>query len=76
MKGSKGFAVFVGYQEGEEMRLGEMIAEFLSEEEALQLTEKFLRIVKEKKAKVATIIDEEGIDRFIGMLSASTKQAH
>ena len=35
----RGFAVFVGGQEGEDTRLGELIAEFLSEEEVLRITE-------------------------------------
>jgi sulfite reductase beta subunit-like hemoprotein len=40
-----GFAVLVGGKEGEDARLGEVIAEFLSEEEALQVTERCLRML-------------------------------
>lgn len=64
----KGFAVFVGGSEGEDTRLGEMIAEFLSEEEALQITERCLRTLKEKNVSAAAIIDEVGIEEFKGML--------
>ena len=76
LEGRKGFAVFAGCEEGEEMKLGELIAEFLSEDEVLQLTERCLRIVKEKKVNIATVIDERGIDGFKEMLGASTKQAY
>jgi len=69
----KGFAVFVGGREGEDTRLGEVIAEFLSEEEALRVTEGCLRIVKERNANVATIVDEIGIEKFKQMLVPSTK---
>ncbi len=69
----KGFAVLVGGKEGEDTRLGEIIAEFLSEEEALQITEKCLIILKEKKVNVAAIIDEVGIENFKDMLGIVTK---
>ncbi len=64
----RGFAVLVGGREGEHTRLGEVIAEFISEEEALRVTEECLRILKEKKADAARIIDEVGIERFKEML--------
>ncbi len=69
----RGFAVFVGGREGEDARLGEVIAEFLSEEEALRVTEGCLRILKEKKANAATIIDKVGIEEFKEMLVPSAK---
>ncbi len=69
----KGFAVLVGGKEGEDTRLGEVIAEFLSEEEALRVTEGCLRILKERNVNVATIIDEVGIEEFKGMLVPSIK---
>jgi len=69
----KGFAVLVGGKEGEDTRLGEIIAEFLSEEEALQIAEKCLIILGEKKVNVATIIDEIGIENFKDMLGIVTK---
>ncbi|MDP2931909.1 MAG: 4Fe-4S binding protein [Chloroflexota bacterium] len=64
----RGFAVLAGGREGEDTRLGELIAEFLSEEEALRLAESCLRLVKEKRASVADIIDEIGIEKFKEML--------
>lgn len=68
----RGFAVFVGGREGEDTKLGELIAEFLSEEEALQVTEKCLRLVKERGAGVAAIIDEVGVDRVKQVLAPDT----
>ncbi len=69
----KGYAVLVGGREGEDTRLGEVIAEFLSEEEALRITEGCLRILKEKNVSTATIVDEVGIDKFKEMLVPSTR---
>jgi len=69
----KGFAVLVGGKEGEDTRLGKIIAEFLSEEEALQIAEKCLIILKEKKVNVAAIIDEVGIESFKDMSGIVTK---
>ena len=68
----KGFAVLVGGREGEDTRLGEIIAEFLSEEEALRVTEECLRVLKEKRVNAATIIDEVGIEEFKRILVPST----
>jgi len=69
----RGFAVLVGGREGEDTRLGQVVAEFLSEEEALQFTERCLRIVKQKSSNVAAIIDEVGIEKFKEMLVPSAK---
>ena len=69
----KGFAVLVGGREGGDIRLGEVIAEFISDEEALGIAEGCLRILKEKKVNAATIIDEVGIERFNEMLVTSAK---
>jgi dissimilatory sulfite reductase (desulfoviridin) alpha/beta subunit len=69
----KGFAALVGGRECEDTRLGEVIAEFLSEEEALNLTERCLRILKEKKVSTATIIDEIGIEKLKELLVPGTK---
>ena len=67
----KGFAVFVGGKEGEDTQLGDKIAEFLSEEEALQLAEECIRILKERNINAATIVDEVGLERFKEMLVPS-----
>ena len=69
----RGFAVLVGGSEGEDTRLGQAVAEFLSEEEVLQLTQRCLRIVKEKNSGVAALIDEVGIKKFKEMLVPGTK---
>jgi len=64
----KGFSILVGGREGEDTRLGETIAKFLTEEEALEITEKVLKIVKDKNVNVSTIIDEIGIEKFKKLL--------
>jgi dissimilatory sulfite reductase (desulfoviridin) alpha/beta subunit len=69
----RGFAVLVGGQEGENARLGEVIAEFLSEEEALRITHRCLRILKEKNSSAAAIIDEVGIQKFRELLVPMAK---
>lgn len=69
----RGFAVLIGGREGEDVRLGKVIAEFLSEEEALQITERCLRILKEKRSDVAAIVDEIGIEKFKKMLIPNFK---
>ena len=68
-----GFAVFAGGREGEDTRLGEIITEFLSEEEALQVTEGCLGILKERNFGAVTIIDEVSIEKFRGMLVPGAK---
>ncbi len=65
--------MLVGGKEGVDTRLGTVIAEFLSAEEALRLAEVCLKMVKEKKVNVAAIIDEVGIERFKETLTASTR---
>ena len=60
----KGYDILVGGREGEDTRLGQVIGEFLSEEEALETAEKGLRLLEERGANAAQIIDELGIDRF------------
>ncbi|TET69258.1 MAG: 4Fe-4S dicluster domain-containing protein [Candidatus Aminicenantes bacterium] len=60
----KGFAVLVGGREGEDTRLGEVIAEFLSEDEALRITEEILKILKEKNVNASMIISKVGIEKF------------
>ena len=68
----RGFAVLVGGREGEDTRLGEIIAEFLSEEEALEVTERCLKFLMERNSDVATIIDEVGLEEFKQQLIPST----
>ncbi len=64
----KGIAVLVGGREGENPRLGEVVADFLSEDDALQITARCLNLLQEKKANAATVIDEVGIDEFKVMI--------
>jgi len=69
----KGFAVLVGGKEGEDARLGNLITEFLSEEEVLSVTERCLRVLQEKKTNAAAIVDEIGLERFRDILVPATK---
>jgi dissimilatory sulfite reductase (desulfoviridin) alpha/beta subunit len=64
----RGFAVLAGGREGEDTRLGHLIAEFLSEEEALDVTKRCVKVLKEYRADAATVIDKIGIDRFRDLL--------
>ncbi len=69
----KGFAVLVGGKEGEDTRLGNLIAEFLSEEEALSVTERCLRVLQEKKTNAAAIVGEIGLEKFTDILIPAAK---
>jgi dissimilatory sulfite reductase (desulfoviridin) alpha/beta subunit len=69
----KGFTVLAGGREGKDIRLGEKIAEFLSEEEVFQVIGRGLEALKKKNANATTIIDEIGIEKFKEMLVPSVK---
>lgn len=70
--GRRGYAVSVGgeggYSPGDTVggatTLGTVIAEFVSEAEALKICEKILGLVKEKNMSVAGTIKELGIEKF------------
>ena len=64
----RGFAVLVGGSDGQDTRLGEVIAEFLSEEKTLAVTRECLKLLEEKRANVAAIIDDVGIAEFTRIL--------
>jgi dissimilatory sulfite reductase (desulfoviridin) alpha/beta subunit len=64
----KGIAVLVGGRDGENPRLGKVIIEFLSEDDALRVSERCLLLLQERKTNAATLIDEVGIDEFKAML--------
>lgn len=70
----RGFEVLVGGREGPDTRLGQPIAEFLSEAEVLRVAEAALRLIKEKKADMAAIIDEVGIVKIKEKLVPIAKQ--
>ncbi|MFH0941978.1 MAG: 4Fe-4S binding protein [Chloroflexota bacterium] len=70
----RGFAVLVGGQGGEATRLGELIAEFVSEKEALVLTRRCLEILKENNSRASGVIDKVGINRFKEMLTGKAGQ--
>jgi len=69
----RGLAVLVGGKEGEDTRLGKVIAEFVSEEKALQIVGKCLKLMKEKNTGAAAIIDEMGIEKLRDILVADEK---
>jgi len=58
----RGFAVLVGGREGTDTRLGQIIAEFVSEEEALRITRALLTLLMSRKGSAADVIDEIGVD--------------
>lgn len=70
----KGFNILAGGREGKDIRLGEKIAEFLSEEEAFRVIGNGLQVLKERNANAATIIDEVGIENFKDMLGIATSR--
>ncbi len=71
----RGFAALVGFRGGENTQLGQVIAEFLSEEEAFQLAENYLILVKARNVSAAAIIDEIGIERFKTLITAAKQPA-
>jgi NAD(P)H-nitrite reductase large subunit len=63
---SKGFRLYAGGCSGVNPRLGNLIAEELSEKEALDLVERIINFYKKtnQKKRLGRIIDEIGIDSF------------
>ena len=64
----KGFAVLVGGKAGENTRLGETIAEFISEDEAFELGRRCLVLARDNRSTVGDIVDRVGIAGFKKML--------
>lgn len=68
----KGISILVGGrgphfmhdEQNWETRLGEMIIGFITEEDALKITEKILELLKEKNKNAADLIEEIGLERF------------
>jgi len=57
-----GFLVFLGGKgEGDEPRLGELVAQFLTEDEAFQVVEKALLMLKERQTTMTELIEDIGI---------------
>jgi len=69
----RGFVVLVGGRGGEDTRLGQTVAEFLSEEEALHVAGIYLQMVKDKNINAATLIDRVGLQKFKKMLIPITR---
>ncbi len=73
----KGFAVLVGGRAGEGTRLGETIAQFISEDEAFELGRRCLVLASHNQSTVGEIIDRAGIAAFKRMVRADgDKTAH
>lgn len=64
----RGFAVLAGGRGGEDTRLGQTVTEFLSENEALQVAEMYLNMVKQSNLNAAALIDRVGLAKFKEML--------
>lgn len=68
----KGISILVGGQgphfmyddQRGETRLGEKMIDFVTEEQALKITEKILEVLKEKNKNVSDLIDEIGLEKF------------
>ena len=63
--------MFAGGRLGENSRLGEMIAEFLSEDEAVQVADRRRRLLKERETNAVTIIDEIGMEKFKDLIGVT-----
>ncbi len=63
---SKGFRLYAGGSSGVAPRLGNLIAEELSENEALDLVDRIINFYKKtnQKKRLGKIIDEIGLDNF------------
>jgi len=63
---SNGFKCYVGGSANASPRIGDCVADGLSEEEALALTEKIIRYAKEKNSKkrLGKLIEEIGLEQF------------
>jgi len=63
---NNGFKCYVGGSANATPRIGDLVAEGLSEEEALVLTEKIIRYVKEKNSKkrLGRLIEEIGLEQL------------
>jgi len=55
---------FMDEQQSGVPRLAEKIIDFIDEKQALEITERILKLVKEKNKHVADLADEMGIDKF------------
>ncbi|KTB49304.1 Dissimilatory sulfite reductase (desulfoviridin), alpha and beta subunits [Dehalogenimonas alkenigignens] len=58
----RGFAVLVGGSGGKDTRLGQLIADCVSEDEAIAITLRLMRLLKEHDTDVADLIDLWGFD--------------
>ena len=60
----KGFVVLVGGRMDKDMRLGEPIAEYLSEDEAFELGSRCLALAQARGSTIGAIVDQTGIKGF------------
>ena len=77
VEGRRGFALSVGGRGDGDTRLGRVIANFLSEDEALQAAEVCLRVIQSHGTDAAAVIDRHGIGVFKDALAArAASQEH
>jgi len=63
LESKKGFAILVGGRGGKSTRLGQKVAEFLSEEEAFQIADSCFQLCKKEGCELSKLIDRIGLDR-------------
>ncbi|MGI2336237.1 MAG: 4Fe-4S binding protein [Dehalogenimonas sp.] len=67
----RGFAVLVGGRGGEDTRLGQIIYDCVSEDEAVRITKKLMHLLKDNGIDAATLIDNWGLDAVKSALLSS-----
>lgn len=63
LESKKGFAVLIGGRGGKSTKLGQKVAEFLSEEEAFQIADSCLQLCKKEGCELGKLVDRIGLDR-------------
>lgn len=64
----RGFAVLVGGRGGKEPRLGRTVAKFLTDEEAYEFADRYLKLIKERNSHAAGSAGELGEAELAGLL--------
>lgn len=67
----KGFAVLVGGTMGKDMKLGQTIAEYLSEDQAFELGSRCLSLAQARGTSIGAIVEEKGLEGFRKLVARS-----
>ncbi|MEL7562621.1 4Fe-4S binding protein [Dehalogenimonas sp. 4OHTPN] len=59
----RGFTVLIGGRGGQDTRLGQLITGLVSEDEALAITGRLMRLLRDTRTDAATLIDRWGLER-------------